>query len=126
VLLAEQHHGLAEGIRSLLGTKFEAVVMVADELSLIEAAERLNPGLAVVDHSLAMGDFAGLIDRLRRRTPGLRVIVLSIHEEPTVAQSAFEAGADGFLVKSSLAVELIPAIETVLNGGRYASRTSRK
>ena len=99
--------------------------MVTDELSLIKAAERLNPGLAVVDLSFARGDFAGLIDRLRRRTPKLRVIVLSIHEEPTVAQSAFEAGADGFLVKSSIAIELIPAIETVLNGGRYTSGASR-
>ena len=121
VLLAEQHHGLAEGIRSLLGTKFEAVVMVADELSLAEAAERLRPGLVVVDISMAKGDVSGLMSRLRLRAPGLRVILLSIHEEPTVAQSVFDAGADGYLIKSSIANELIPAVETVLKGKRYAS-----
>lgn len=49
VLLADRHHGLSEGLRSLLETIFEAVVMVADEHSLFETARRLRPTLAVVD-----------------------------------------------------------------------------
>ena len=53
VLLADSHSPMLEGIRSLLDERFEAVVMVADERSLLEAIERLKPVLAVVDVSLS-------------------------------------------------------------------------
>lgn len=56
VLLADRHHGLCEGVRSLLETVFEAVVMVADENSLLESARCLQPTLAVVDLSIARSD----------------------------------------------------------------------
>ena len=48
VLLADPHHGLSEGVRRLLATTFDAVVMVADEVSLFESAGRLQIDLAVV------------------------------------------------------------------------------
>lgn len=119
VLLADPHHGLAEGLRALLGTIFEVVVMVADESSLIEGAERLKPALAVVDLGLAKGDVEGLLRRLRARCPGLKVLLLSVHDEPTVAQSALEAGAEGFLVKRQIASDLLSAVEAVLRGERW-------
>ena len=118
-LLAEPHHGLAEGIRSLLGTMFDAVVMVADETSLIEAAERLCPQLAVVDLGLVRMDVDGFMYRLRARCPGLRAVFLSAHDEITVARSVLEAGADGFVVRRRIAPDLIPAVEAVLRGERY-------
>jgi DNA-binding NarL/FixJ family response regulator len=49
VLLADRHHRLTEGVRGLLETAFDAAVMVADEASFFESAERLKPTLAVVD-----------------------------------------------------------------------------
>jgi DNA-binding NarL/FixJ family response regulator len=64
-LLADRHHGLMEGIRGLLATKFEAVVMVSDEASLLEGASRLSVALAIVDLSLMRGDAIGLVRRLR-------------------------------------------------------------
>ena len=57
VLLADRHHGLTEGVRGLLETAFATVVMVADEASLIDAASRLTPEIAVVD--LSLGGSAG-------------------------------------------------------------------
>lgn len=55
VLLADRHHGLTEGMCGLLKTAFEAVVMVADEASLLESARQLQPLVAVVDLSLTPG-----------------------------------------------------------------------
>jgi len=121
VLLADPHHGLAEGIRALLGTIFEVVVMVAEESSLIEGAERLRPGLAVVDLGLAKGDIKGLLGRLRCRCPGLKVLFMSVHDEPSVVRSALEAGAEGFLVKRDIATDLLPAVEAILRGERYVT-----
>jgi len=54
VLLADSHPPMLEGVRSLLQELFEAVVMVADEASLLRAAEQLKPELAVVDVSLPL------------------------------------------------------------------------
>ena len=52
VLLADSHHGLSEGLRTMLATTFETVVMVADQGSLFETARRLHSDLAVVDLAL--------------------------------------------------------------------------
>ena len=116
VLLADRHHGLAEGVRGLLKTRFEAVIMVADETSLLESAGRLRPTLAIVDLSLARGDSLGWLHRLRERCPTLKVIVISVHDEPSVRRAVLEVGADGFVLKRALATDLLPAIESVLAG----------
>jgi DNA-binding NarL/FixJ family response regulator len=108
-----------EGIRSLLGTEFDTVVMVADERSLCESAERLRPRLAVVDLSLAHGDVAGLLRRLRLRCDGLKVILLSAHVEPAVAQAVRDAGAEGLVNIREIASDLLDAVDDVLRGDAH-------
>jgi len=119
VLLADRHHGLSEGIRSLLENEFRAVVMVADETSLVESAARLQPSLVVADLALARGESFGWLRRLLARCPESRVIVLSAHDELTVMQSAFEAGAAGFVRKREIASQLLDAVDKVLAGHHY-------
>ena len=119
VLLAEPHHGIAESTRLLLATVFDAVVMVADESSLVESADRVKPCLVIVDLTLANRDVAGLVARLKGSSPRSKVIVLSIHDERAVARTVVDAGADGFLTKRSIGSDLIPAIEAVRRGERY-------
>jgi two-component system secretion response regulator SsrB len=121
VLLAERHHALGEGIRGLLESEFEMVVMVADETSLIEGSRRLQPTLAVADLSMFRGESLGWIARLRQGTPDLRLIVLSVHDEPPVCRAAMDAGADGFVLKRDIATELLPAVEAALAHRRYVS-----
>jgi DNA-binding NarL/FixJ family response regulator len=118
VVLADRHHGLTEGVRGLLETHFDAVVMVADENSLIESAKRLQPTLAVVDLSLARTDNLQWLKSLRARCPELKIIVLSFHQEASVCQAALDAGADGFVLKGAVATKLLPTVEAVLAGRR--------
>ena len=113
VLLADRHHALAEGVRGLLETAFGTVVMVAEETSLLEGAARLQPDVAVVDLSLAQGRSLGWLRALKERCPGLKVIVLSVHDEPTVRQAALEAGADEFVLKRAIVTDLLPAVDRV-------------
>jgi two-component system secretion response regulator SsrB len=110
VLLADRHHGLAEGLRSLLETAFGTVVMVADAASLLEGAARLRPDLAVVDLSLAREGALAWLGDLRRRCPVLKVIVLSVHDEASVRAAALAAGANAFVLKRAIATDLLPAI----------------
>ncbi|MBW8058708.1 MAG: response regulator transcription factor, partial [candidate division NC10 bacterium] len=83
ILLADSHLNVLEGVRSLLEGMFAAVVMVADETSLFEAADKLKPNLAVVDLSLRGSDGVNVARRLKNHYPELKVIILSVHDEPT-------------------------------------------
>jgi len=116
VLLADRHHGLTEGMRGLLETAFGTVVMVADEASLLEGAGRLQPDVAIVDLSLSRDSGLGWLRAVRQRCPDLKVIVLSVHDEPAVRWAALEAGADAFVLKRAIATDLLPAVEFVRRG----------
>jgi two-component system secretion response regulator SsrB len=120
-LLANRHDGLTEGVRGLLETTFDVVLMVADEISLFESVTRLPVDLAVVDFSLTRGEGIGLVRRLRARCLIMKLIVVSVHDEPSVSRSALEAGADGFVLKRAIATDLLPAVDAVLAGQRYIS-----
>lgn len=62
VVLADCHHGLTEGMRGLLETVFVALVMVADETSQVESAERLQPSLVAAEALARAGVSAGCGD----------------------------------------------------------------
>ena len=122
VLLAERHLGLAEGVRGLLETAFGAVVMVADEASLLEAVGRLRPEVAVVDASLARDSNLHWLRALKDSCPGIHVIILSVHSEPSVRRATLEAGADAFVVKSAIVTDLLLAVDR-LRGEAEAAAT---
>jgi two-component system secretion response regulator SsrB len=113
VLLADRHHGLTEGVRGLLATSFGSVVMVADEASLIEGANRLQPDMAVVDLSLAHDNQLNWLRTLRHDCPELKVIVLSVHDEQSVRDAVLRAGADAFVIKRAIATDLLNAVDAV-------------
>ncbi len=114
--MADRHLGLVEGLRGLLETEFEAVVVVGDEVSLFESARQLHVAMAVVDLSLRRGDGLGLIRRIRSRFPQLKLVALSVHDQENVELAAIEAGADGFVLKRSIATDLLPTIDAVFAG----------
>jgi DNA-binding NarL/FixJ family response regulator len=121
VLLADRHHALSEGARGLLGTAFECVFTVAEEGSLLEGAARIQPSLVVVDLSLAAGNVAGLLKSIRQRAPASKVLLLTVHDEPTVATAALAAGADGVVLTRAIATDLLPAVEAILAGQSFRS-----
>jgi DNA-binding NarL/FixJ family response regulator len=112
---------MLEGVHSLLDSLFETVLMVADERSLMEAVTTFKPDLVVVDLSLPCEGEANTARRLMGRHPDLRLIVLSVHDEPTVLGQMLSAGVAGFVLKRSAARDLIPAVKEVLEGKVYVS-----
>jgi DNA-binding NarL/FixJ family response regulator len=112
---------MLQGVRSLLDSLFAAVVMVADERSLFETIERLEPDLVVVDLSMPVKEGTNIARQLMGRFPRLCLIALSVHDEPAVAAEMREAGVAGFVLKRTAVVDLIPAVEAVLGGGSFIS-----
>lgn len=121
VILADGHQNMLAGERTLLESMFANVFMVADEASLIEAAERLSPDLIIADLSLPVSRDVNVARRLKKAFPGIRVIVLSVHDEGTAVGECLEAGAVGFVLKRTAVNDLAVAIETILKGGVYVS-----
>jgi DNA-binding NarL/FixJ family response regulator len=121
VLLADNHQNMLAGERTLLESMFEAVFMVADETSLIEAAQKLSPDLIVADLSLPVTGEINIARRLKKAFPGIKLIILSVHDEGTAVGECLVAGASGFVLKRTAVTDLIPAIETVMKGELYIS-----
>ncbi len=114
VLLADRHHGLTEGVRGLLESAFETVVMVADETSLLEGAARLQPDVAVVDLSLAQGrDLGWLRAAARTAAPASRSSSSASTTSRTCAGWRSTSGADEFVLKRAIVTDLLPAIDRV-------------
>jgi len=121
VLLADNHQNMLEGVRNLLEDLFDTVFMVADEASLMEAAEKLKPDLIVADLSLPVTKEINVVRRMKTAFPQIKLIILSIHDEQAAFGECVEAGASGIVLKRRAVDELVPAVEAVLKGGTYVS-----
>jgi len=121
VLLADDHPMMLEGLRKLLEPECEVVGMVADCHALLEAAKRLRPDLVVADISMPGFDGIEATRRLQVALPGVRILILSVHNEPSWMRAAFDAGACGYLTKTSAPEEIETAVREVLKGQYYVS-----
>ena len=125
IVLADDHAMFREGLRELLAREEEFVVVatVADGAEAIEAVERLDPDVLIVD--VVMPQMTGLevADRLRRRGPRPRIIVLSAHDDDEYVVEALRAGAAGYVVKAAWMAELTAAVRAVAAGQRFVGAT---
>src|SRR5438105_504641 len=119
VLLADDHRIVADGLKRLLEPEFNIAEIVDNGLSLVAANLRLKPDVIITDISMPYMDGIEAIRELRRTSPGGRIVVLTMHSSPVHVTGAFEAGANGYVLKSAPPSELAAAIRTVLEGGRY-------
>ena len=119
VLLADDHRILAEALKSMLEAEFDVVGTVEDGRALIESARRLQPDLIVADISMPHLNGIDALVQLKRDTPGVKVIFLTMHQEPAYARRALDAGAAGYVLKHSAANELLTALREVTRGRTY-------
>ena len=121
ILIADAHPNMMGGVRYLLKDLFDVIFMVADEHSLADAVVANPPDLVIVDLSMPVSMAKNIARLLHRLNPGLRFIVLSVHDEQSVVAECLAAGANGFVLKRTAVTDLIAAVETVLTGGVYVS-----
>ena len=113
MLLADSHSPRLEAIRSLLDKRFEAVVMVADERSLLEMLARLKPDLVIVDVSLPHTSGRNVIAMIHERFPGTDLIALSDFNDRSVTERILASGAIAVVMKSSAVTDLGPALDAI-------------
>lgn len=124
LLVADDHSLVAAGIRELLGTRYDTVNAVADGQTLLAVAAKCRPDLILADISMPGLDGLEATRQLRECLPEVPVIILTMHDDAAHVRAAFEAGAMGYLVKSSAPRELFAAIDEVLAGRVYVTSAS--
>ena len=121
VLLADDHRLLREAFAQLLEPGCDVVGAVADGRALLAAARELQPDIVVLDIAMPLLNGLDAARQLKRLMPEVKLIFLTVSEDPDLAAEAFRAGASGYLLKNSAASELFKAIEEVSQGRSYVT-----
>ena len=125
VLLAEDHPGMAEQLRKLLEVEFEVVATVADGCALLQAADESHPDVIVTDIMMpGLDGIAATVALLARRLC-TRVVLVTVHDDPELAERGYAAGALAYVLKHSAGHELVPAVRAAIRGERYSSSSTR-
>jgi len=121
IILADDHTLIQEALKKLLEPEFDVVGMFKDGHALVEGAPALKPNVVVLD--IAMPTMNGLIagERLKQHIPTVKLVYLTMNQDPDMASEAFRLGASAYLLKSSAASELTTAIRLVVRGGSYVT-----
>lgn len=114
VVLADDHAMVLEGFRSLLSPHCDIVGMVEDGRALLDCVSQVQPDVVVLDVSMPLLNGIEATRRLKQMTPCPKIICLTMHADRAYVSEAFKAGVDGYVLKKSVATELLQAIQIVM------------
>jgi DNA-binding NarL/FixJ family response regulator len=129
ILLVDDHPICRQGLREIIESQKDlSVCGTAEDIhTALAEAEKLRPDLVMIDISLKDSNGLELLKDLKVRSPELKVLMLSMHDEVLYAQRALRAGAGGYIMKQEATDKVLTAIRRVLGGDVYLSeRMERK
>ena len=121
MLLADDHPGFLGTARSLLNLEVDVVGCVDNGESLFEAGVRLRPDVIVTDISMPKLSGIQAANRFREAGCASEVLFLTVHTDPEIVRTALETGALGYVLKMSMATDLLVAIHEALAGRTFIS-----
>ncbi len=116
LLLADDHHIVIEGLRRILEDEFEIVGAASDGRTLVKAAADLKPDVIVADITMPLLNGIEAARQIIKDEPRARIVFLTMHPDVTYALESLDAGALGYVLKSSAGELLITAIREALRG----------
>jgi len=119
VILADDHKMILDALKNLIEPEFEVVGTFGDGHALVEGAPDLKPQVIVLDVGMPTMNGISAGQRLKQLMPNIKLIYLTMNEDPDLAAEAFRLGAKGYLLKSSAGSELVDALRSVVRGGSY-------
>ena len=121
ILIADDHTMIVEAFRKLLEPQYDVIGTVRDGRELLEAAPKLRPDVIVVDIGMPFLNGLAAGQRLKLIMPRVKLIYVTMNQDPDVASEALDSGASAYLLKSSAASELLQGIHEALKGGTYVT-----
>ena len=125
ILLADDHTLVADALKRLLEPECEVVGNATDGRRLLRLAVELKPDLVLLDLNMPLLNGLDAGTRLRELLPGIKIVVLTMNEDPEIAAEALGKWASGYLLKKSAGSELLKAVKEVLRGGKYTTPAVR-
>ncbi len=123
VVLVDDHTVVRQGLRRILESddEIEIVGEAGDGRTAIDLAQKLRPHVVVMD--VAMPELNGIeaTRQIMKRVEGVKVLVLSMHDDDVYVRQALKAGARGYLLKDSEDLDLIKAVKAIRGGGSVFS-----
>lgn len=125
IVIADDHALFRQGLRNLINNhgNFEVVGEAGDGLELLMVLKKKNmvPNLVILD--ISMPNLRGIeaIREIRNIHPGVKILIVTMHQEKEYFYQALAAGADGYFLKKDAEEELLTAIEKICNGLIYVS-----
>jgi two-component system, NarL family, response regulator NreC len=124
ILLADDHVIVRQGFRALLEREgLEVVAEAADGHEAVRLAGELSPDVAVLDFAMPLLNGIDAAREIRRRSPGTRLILLTVHTEDHYVLEALQAGVHGYVVKTQAVADLVQAIREIRGNALYLSPT---
>jgi len=123
IVIAEDHTILREGLRALLASEPDLQVIgeAEDGQEAIRCVEKHKPDLVLMDLSMPRMNGIEAIREIKKRSPGVKILVLTVHKTDEYILATLQAGADGYVLKDSTHAELKMAIKNVLEGKFFIS-----
>ena len=121
ILIADDHGVFADGLRLLLEKWYTVVGTASDGRELVDQALRLKPDVIVVDIGMPLLNGLDAAKRVREQLPKVKLIFLTMQDNPNLAAAALELGSVAFVLKQSAGSELLMAIDLVLQGKCYVT-----
>ena len=121
VILADDHKLILDALKNLIEPEFEVVGTFGDGHALVEGAPDLKPQVIVLDVGMPTMNGISAGQRLKQLMPNIKLIYLTMNQDPDLAAEAFRLGAKGYLLKSSAGSELVDALRAVVRGGSYVT-----
>jgi two-component system response regulator NreC len=127
ILLADDHTLLIDGLRPLLEGQgnLEVVGVARDGLKAAELARKRRPDIILLDISMPGLNGLDAARKILAESPGIRIIMLSMHADRRFIEESLRIGARGYLLKESAVQEVIEAIAAVQRGEMFLSRSVR-
>ncbi len=121
LLLADDHAVFLDALRSLLEKTYDVIGSVTDGRALVAEAIRLKPDVIIVDIGMPLLNGFDAACRIRQQLPNVRIVFLTMQDNPNLAAAAMNLGNVGFVLKHSAAKELLTAIDHVWHGKSFTS-----
>jgi len=128
VLLVDDFEAFRQSVCSMLlrTGKFQVIGQAADGLEAVQKAEELQPDLILLDICLPRLNGIAAVPQIRTVAPESKILFLTGLDLPEMVEEALSTGASGYVIKSEAGIELVEAIEAVMQGRQFVSRALKK
>ncbi|MCC6140181.1 MAG: response regulator transcription factor [Nitrospira sp.] len=123
IVIGDSSRAMLALTETLVHDTFDVVASLMDGESLVLAAHRYQPALALLDFTPSFGDALAASRQLSQELPATKIVFFSTHDDAAYAAAAFEAGASGFLVKQRTP-NLANLLTRILRGERIQHPTT--